>query len=90
MKTLEDKILSFDNWAQPWTFFEFVTSDKTLNEHDLNLFKEIYAKGGAYELWNGFDLILGCKTSHSFIAENYKLTDQAIANIVRALSYEWK
>lgn len=90
MKTLEDKILSFDNWEQPWTFHEFVTNDKTLNESELKLFEEIWTKAGARELWNDYDLVLGCKASHSFIAENYNLADKAVAFIVRALSYDWK
>lgn len=90
VKTLEYKILSFDSWEQPWTFFEFVNNDKMLNESDLNLFDEICKKGGNYKLWNGFDLVLGCKASHSFIAENYNLSDKAIANIVRVLAYAWK
>ncbi|UQB69982.1 hypothetical protein [Epilithonimonas zeae] len=90
MKTLENRILSFDNWEQPWTFCEFVFQDKTLNYNELNLFNEIWTKGGAFELWNDYDLVLGCKASHSFIADNYNLADKAIANIVRALSYEWK
>ena len=90
MKTLEDKILNFDNWSQPWTFHEFVSSDKTLAEPEISLFYEIWTKAGDFELWNNSDLILACKASHSFIAKHYKLTDKAIASIVRALSYEWK
>ena len=37
MNNLEEKILSFDNWAKPWTFREFITNDKALNENELNL-----------------------------------------------------
>lgn len=90
MKTLEDKILSFDNWTQPWTFHEFVSSDKTLTEPELSLFNEIWTKAGDFELWYYSDLILGCKASQRFISENYNLKDTTIANIVRALSYQWK
>jgi hypothetical protein len=90
MKTLEDKILSFDNWSQPWTFNEFVSNDHTLSESELKLFNEIWTKAGDSELWNSADLILCCKASQIFIAENYDLTDKAIANIVRALTYQWK
>jgi len=90
MKTLEDKILSFENWTQPWKFHEFVTNDKTLTEVELSLFNEIWTKAGDFELWNNSDLILGCKASQTFISENYNLKDATIANIVRALSYQWK
>lgn len=90
MNNLEEKILSFDNWPKPWTFREFITNDKALNENELNLFNEIWVKAGEAELWKNYDLVLGCKVSHRFISENYNLDDKAIANIVRALSYEWK
>lgn len=90
MKTLEDKILNFDNWAQPWTFHEFVSNDKTLTEPELSLFNEIWTKAGDFELWNNSDLILGCKASQTFISKNYNLKDTTITNIVRALSYQWK
>jgi len=90
METLEDKILNFENWSQPWTFYEFVSNDETLKESELSLFSEIWTKAGDFELWNNSDLILGCKASHSFISKHYSLTDKAIANIVRALSYQWK
>ena len=90
MKALEKKILDFDNWTQPWTFHEYVSNDSTLPESELSLFMEIWIKAGDFELWNNTDLILGCKTSHTFIAKRYNLSDKAIANIVRALSYDWK
>ena len=90
MKTLEDKILSFANWTQPWKFYEFVTNDKILTDTEINLFNEIWKKAGDFELWNNCDLILGYKASQTFIAKHYNLTDESIANIVRALSYQWK
>ncbi|MFX0558685.1 hypothetical protein ACOCEA_17945 [Maribacter sp. CXY002] len=88
MKTLENKILRFDNWSQPWTFKESI--EQTLNESELTLFREIWLKAGNFELWNHSDLILGCKASQKFLEDNYSLSDKAIANVVRGLSYEWK
>ena len=90
MKILEDKILRFDNWSQPWTFYEFVSKNKKLTKTELNLFNEIWVKAGDFELWNNGDILLNCKTSQAFIEKNYGLTNEAITNIVRALSYEWK
>lgn len=90
MKTLEDKILSFDNWTNPWTFHEFISNDKTLTEPELSLFYEIWTKAGNFALWNNSDLNLDCKASQTFISKNYNLKDTTIANIVQALSYQWK
>ncbi|MDP1815362.1 MAG: hypothetical protein Q8K92_13015 [Leadbetterella sp.] len=90
MKSLEIKILEFDNWSQPWTFYEFVSSEKSLNISDLNLFNEVWTKAGAYEFWNNADLIQCCKASQTYISENYQLKNNVIRNIVRALSYRWK
>ena len=90
MKRLEVKILEFDNWSQPWTFYGFVSSEKSLNISDLNLFNEVWTNAGAYEFWNNTDLIQSCKASQTYISENYQLQNNVITNIVRALSYQWK
>lgn len=90
MLALQNKILSFNNWSQPWTFHEFVSGDKTLPETDLHVFNEIWTKAGDAEFWNNADLILCCKASQLFITQNYDLTERAVANIVRALAYQWK
>lgn len=88
MKALENKILQFDNWSQPWTFKK--TIEDTLNENELNLFKEICVKAGNVQLWNYSNLLVGCSNSERFLKENYNLSEKTIVNIVRALSYEWK
>lgn len=49
MITLEEKILSFENWRQPWTFHEYVSTDKNLTETELNLFTEIWTKAGDFQ-----------------------------------------
>lgn len=88
MKTLDIKISRFDNWSQPWTFKNSV--EQTLNDKELNLFHEMWLKAGVFELWNYSDLTIGCKASQKFLEANYSLSEKAIANIVRGLSYEWK
>lgn len=90
IKKLEDRIVSFDNWSQPWTFYEFVSNDETLTELEINLFNEIWRTAGDFKFWNNSDLILGCKASQMFIAKQYDLTDKSITNIIRALSYQWE
>ena len=90
MKDLQSTILSFDNWTQPWTFYEFISSDKELMLTDLELFKEIWTNANDFELWNFSDLTLGCKASHKFIKDNFSLTNETVAKIVRAISYQWK
>ena len=90
MKTLEQKILEFENWSQPWTFHDFIIADNTLSSVDLQLFKEIWKKAGDFQFWNNADLQLCAEKSRTFIADNYELGDQSIKNIVLALSYQWK
>lgn len=90
MKILEEKISKFDNWIQPWTFYSYIANDKNLTDQQLYLFNEIWTKAGGAEIWNNQDLALCCKTSYEFIAENYSLTEESIAIIVRALSYQWR
>ena len=90
METLENKIISFQNWSLPWTFYDFIISDKTLNESELNLFKEIWNTASDFELWNERDLTLGCEASRKYVTKNYNLSDIAVANIIRAISYQWK
>ncbi|WP_293915362.1 MULTISPECIES: hypothetical protein [unclassified Sphingobacterium] len=90
MKTLEDKILSFNDWSKPWTFHAFVLMDKALREDEVNLFNKIWTEAGDGELWKNQDLVSGCKASQTYIKKHYNLADKAVANIVIALSYEWK
>lgn len=90
MQALEDSISNFDNWAQPWTFRDYILNDKTLTDIEINVFTEIWAKAGSYELWKNGDLDLCCKASEEFIAKHYDLTATTISKIVRALSYQWR
>ena len=90
MKDLQSTILSFDNWTRPWMFYEFISYDKELSSTDLELFKEIWTKASDFELWNFSDLTLGCKAAHKCIKDNFSLTDETVAKIVRAISYQWK
>jgi hypothetical protein len=90
MKDLQTTILSFDNWAQPWKFYEFVINDKELIFTDVELFKEVWNRASDFKFWNFNDLTLGCKASHKFIMDNYDLADEAVVAIVRAISYQWK
>ena len=90
MKTLEDKILSFNNWSSPWTFYDFVCDEKTLSASEVNLFNEIWTKAGKFELWNDSDLALCSKASQAFILKEYNLKDEVAVNIAKALSYQWK
>ena len=90
MKELETKILSFKNWEKPWSFYEFVCSEKNSNPKEVKLFIEIWTHASAFELWNNCEIILACKASQKFIMDNYDIDEGAVANIVRAISYEWR
>ena len=90
MKKLAQIILSFDNWTQPRTLYTFVLDSELLDENTKLIFKEMWEKANNFDIWNVSDLILGCKVSHKLLADNYDLEDNAIANIVRAISYQWK
>lgn len=88
MKTLEDKIMQFDDWSKPWTFKKSV--EESLTASELNLFKEMWLKAGSFELWNNSDLKSASETSQKYLKEHYSLSAQAIANMIRALAYEWQ
>lgn len=88
MENIENVILSFKS-SYPWEFYKYVMTSE-LNQEEKNLFNEIWTKAGDFELWNFSDLILACKSSQSFIRENYKLSEEAIAKVVNAISYSWK
>lgn len=90
MKNLENTILSFDNWLQPWTFCETILKSNALSVDESKKFEELWNKVSGVEFWRDYDLVLSCKASHSFIRENYELSDNAIAKIVRALSYNYR
>lgn len=54
------------------------------------LFKEIWEKASELDVWRQADLVLSCKATQIFIENNFNLSDKPTANLVRAISYEWK
>jgi len=90
MKKLAQVILSFDNWTQPGTLYNFVLDSELLDENTKLIFREMWEKANSFDIWKFSDLILSCKASQKLLADNYYLEDNAIANIVRAISYQWK
>lgn len=89
MKNLENIILSFENWSKPWIFKESILKNPELSTEEAKIFNEIWTKTSGTEFWKDFDLVLSCKTTQSFIRDNYNLSDEVIAKIVRALSYNY-
>lgn len=89
LKNLENIILSFENWSHPWTFKESILKNPKLSVDEAKIFDEIWTKTSGTEFWKDLDLILSCKTAQSFIRDNYNLSDEVIAKIVRALSYNY-
>lgn len=87
MKSIEDAILEFDNWDEPKTFYDRVCA--SLQGENLLLFQEIWKKADDAEHWQHLDIVLGCKTTHNFIRNNYNLEESAIGTLVRAISCNW-
>ena len=88
MTNLENTIIAYENWITSEEFFNFI-SEKVTGE-DLILFQEIWHKASDPEIWKGLDIVLGCKTAHNFIRNNYALDEHAIGLMVRAISYQWR
>lgn len=88
MTDLEIKILAFENWDEPQTFFQSVSDQ--LSENDSILFREIWENANDKDIWQIHDLILACKITQTFVRESYGLDDNAIARIVRAITYNWR
>lgn len=61
-----------------------------LSETERKLFDKIWAEANDFSNWNDSDLILGCKTTHQRLKQNFDLSDECIAIIVRIASYDWK
>ena len=90
MKELNNAILPFDDWSHPWTFYEKVCSDKSLKMEDLKLFEEIWLCANDFKLWN-YELInTGSIKATIFFKDKYRLTNNAIENIIKAIAYNWK
>lgn len=90
MSPLENSIMAFKNWSQPWTFYDAILNSSGLNEADKELFKTLWAKAADSAIWNHPDLAEASKSCVLFVKENYALSDDASAAIARALSYNWK
>ncbi len=90
MKLLETEILNFDNWLLPWTFHDSIIYSLSITYEDKELFKTIWATAIDSSNWKNSDLVTGRKVAEARLSELYRLSDNAIANIVRAASYEWR
>ncbi len=88
MKDLEIKILAFDNWAAPWTFYDYVMTDKEIASAHLQIFREIWIRVSGYEMWNLSDLSFGYNAACKFIKDKYDLSEDAGAAIARVISYD--
>lgn len=88
MKNLEKVIINFDNWSNPLLFKELILEDTTLSSDEVESFKDLWSKADDPLIWKDLDEILACKASQHLIRENYELSDEAIAKIVRALAFK--
>jgi|GEM_PF-6001160 len=88
MTNLETTIIAYDDWTTSEEFFNSISEKVT--EKDLILFQEIWNKASNPEIWKGLDIVLGCKTAHNFIRNNYVLDEQAMGKIVGAISMDWR
>lgn len=87
---INDVILLFDNWSQPWTFKTFVNENSQLSDAEKELFKSIWNVASDSSNWKDCDLISGCKITQNRLMKFFSLSEDAITNIVRAVSYEWR
>lgn len=90
MQEIERIVTSFNNWSQPWAFYKFVNGNSSLTTAQKIIFMDLYKKAGDFKIWDFKDIKMGCANCKSYLKENYPLSDSAIDNITRALSYEWK
>lgn len=90
MTSLDAAILSFNNWSQPWGFYDYLLGSEMLLAKDKQLFLYIWTAALDKENWMDSDLTLGCKKAHHKIKVQFMLTDSAIDSVVRAASYQWK
>ena len=89
-QSLNNIILLFDNWSQPWTFKTFIINNTALNDDAKQLFELILATASDSNNWKDVDLILGCKITQNRLTKSFPLSEDAVAAIVRAASYEWR
>ena len=87
---LQNVIQSFDNWSMPFDFSKYVLSSPHLTEDSRLQFKIIWETAVDSNNWKDVDLVLGCKIAQNRLELIAILSENAIACIVRAASYEWR
>lgn len=89
LKNIETAILNTSNVSYYSQLIKYIEKAK-LSETERKLFDKIWAEATDFSNWNYSDLSLGCKITHQRLIENYDLSGECIAIIVRVASYEWK
>ncbi|MBK7668459.1 MAG: hypothetical protein IPJ32_14655 [Sphingobacteriaceae bacterium] len=89
IQNIEIAILSSKNTSYYSQLIKYIDKSN-LSENERILFDKIWAEAIDFSNWNDSDLSLGCKITHERLRKNFKLSDEAIAKIVRIASYEWK
>ena len=90
MKTLDDVILSFDDWTHPWTFNEFVINSTSLTAQDKSYFNQIWTAAVDSHNWKNADLGLCSEIARNRLIKEFSIVDKVTENIVRAAAYQWR
>lgn len=89
MKHLEQAILDYTDWKQPWKLQESISRNSNLSETEKAHFMHLWQLANDEENWKD-DLVLCCKYSNIRIRQASNIDDRALGVIVRAASFQWK
>jgi hypothetical protein len=81
----------FRDWAQPWTYRQATLAEQALSQAEIQLVNEIWAEVNDAKYWVAPSLKTGSELAREGLRTLYPwLDNDAVENLIRGASYEWK
>jgi hypothetical protein len=88
---LNEVLTGYSAWDRPWEFPTHIQKHLDLSSTDKDKFSNIWKAATDATHWQSSDIVLGCKSVQSSLSVLFPyLNEEAIGNIVRAVSYQWR
>ncbi|RFM30110.1 hypothetical protein [Deminuibacter soli] len=87
---VEPVIEAFNNWNQPWTFFDEVYHHPALSAGDRQWFAMVWHTAMDEKNWKHAALVDCVAETTSALQQAYPLSQAATDAVVNAAAYQWK
>jgi hypothetical protein len=88
---LNEVLVDYSAWDHPWELHAHIQAHRELSSTEKEAFLHIWAAAIDATHWQSSDMVIACKSVQSSLRNKFLyLSEEAIGNIVRAASYQWR